>query len=132
MQDPDLRDRAQCGGHGARFLGTYLDHYVRPHRAEPMLGRQPDAVPDDDAVSLQPLNPALHTGARPAHQSRELRGRSAAILLERQQQFLVNGIHGISSFYPCITSKYTLKMSEKTLSFAGGLNKNTRLISEAS
>jgi len=85
-----------------------------------------------DYASLQPLNPALHTGARPAHQSRELRGRSAAILLERQQQFLVNGIHGISSFYPCITSKYTLKMSEKTLSFAGGLNKNTRLISEAS
>jgi len=109
MQHSDLIDGAQRRGHRPGLFGAHLDHHVGPHRADTMLGRQAHRIADDDPLSLQPFDPALHAGTGPAHQPCQLRRRCPAIFLQCENQLLIDDIHGILPIYPCIMPALYLK-----------------------
>ena len=121
-------DGPQRGSDGARFLRSHLDHDVRAHRAQVMFGRKAHAITDDHALLLEALDAALHAGPRPPHQPGQLRGRCPGVLAQRENQLLVDGIHGISPVLPCNIAEYTLITSKSTLPIVRvTMDKNTLL-----
>ena len=108
-------------------FGPTLIMHVRADRAQAVFGREAHAVADDHPLPLQPLDAALHAGARAPHQAGQLRGRGPAVLAQGGKQPLVDGIHGIS---PVTTlrnvAEYTLEIVEFALQIAGPMHKNTR------
>ncbi len=78
MQDTHLRMARSAAVTARDSFAPTFTMTMRPHRTQSLFGRQPNPEAQDDALLFQTLDAALHAGARPAHEPRQLGGRGSA------------------------------------------------------